>query len=155
LKRASGWIAFGQTIEDTLSPLPHYSARTRRLISLGVDTDYFQPDAEARRHTRHHLGWNDSAPLVVGYLGRFVSEKGPDLLTQVLDRLQVPWRAMFIGGGPLEGSLRHWGAKYGDRVRVITGITHAQVPDYLNAMDILCAPSQTTPKWREQMGRML
>jgi len=29
------------------------------------------------------------------------------------------------------------------------------VPSYLNAMDLLCAPSQTTPRWREQFGRML
>ena len=29
------------------------------------------------------------------------------------------------------------------------------MPAYLNAMDLLCAPSQTTGKWREQFGRML
>jgi glycosyltransferase involved in cell wall biosynthesis len=29
------------------------------------------------------------------------------------------------------------------------------VPRVLNAMDVLCAPSQTTPKWKEQFGRML
>jgi glycosyltransferase involved in cell wall biosynthesis len=29
------------------------------------------------------------------------------------------------------------------------------MPKYVNAMDILCAPSQTTPRWREQLGRML
>ena len=26
---------------------------------------------------------------------------------------------------------------------------------WLNAMTVLCAPSQTTPAWREQFGRML
>ena len=36
-----------------------------------------------------------------------------------------------------------------------TGVKHDQVPAYLNAMDVLCAPSQTTPSWREQLGRML
>lgn len=40
-------------------------------------------------------------------------------------------------------------------MRIVTGITHTQVPDYLNAMDILAAPSQTTPRWKEQLGRML
>jgi glycosyltransferase involved in cell wall biosynthesis len=34
-------------------------------------------------------------------------------------------------------------------------VRHAEVPRYLNAMDVLCAPSQTTPRWREQFGRML
>jgi glycosyltransferase involved in cell wall biosynthesis len=37
----------------------------------------------------------------------------------------------------------------------VTGVAHARVPAYLNAMDILCAPSQTTTHWREQLGRML
>jgi glycosyltransferase involved in cell wall biosynthesis len=34
-------------------------------------------------------------------------------------------------------------------------VAHDEVPAYLNAMDVLCAPSQTTPRWREQFGRML
>ncbi len=34
-------------------------------------------------------------------------------------------------------------------------MVHDQVPAYLNAMDIMCAPSQTTPSWKEQFGRML
>jgi glycosyltransferase involved in cell wall biosynthesis len=40
-------------------------------------------------------------------------------------------------------------------VRLITTVQHDEVPGYLNAMDVLCAPSQTTPRWREQFGRML
>jgi glycosyltransferase involved in cell wall biosynthesis len=38
---------------------------------------------------------------------------------------------------------------------VVTGVPHAGVPAYLNAMDLLAAPSQTIPTWREQFGRML
>ena len=37
----------------------------------------------------------------------------------------------------------------------MTGVAHDDVPEYLNAMDLLCAPSQTTARWREQFGRML
>ena len=62
---------------------------------------------------------------------------------------------MFVGMGPLEAELRQWAAGFGDRVRIVTGVTHDRVPAYLNAMDVLCAPSQTTPRWREQFGRML
>ena len=32
---------------------------------------------------------------------------------------------------------------------------HDEVPAHLNAMDVLAAPSQTTPRWVEQLGRML
>jgi glycosyltransferase involved in cell wall biosynthesis len=84
-----------------------------------------------------------------------VPEKGLRLLTRVLDRLPVPWRALLVGGGPLDAELRAWAARHAGRARVVTGVAHDQVPAYLNAMDLLCAPSQTTPRWREQFGRML
>ena len=29
------------------------------------------------------------------------------------------------------------------------------MPDYLNAMDMMCAPSETAPNWREVFGRMI
>jgi glycosyltransferase involved in cell wall biosynthesis len=92
---------------------------------------------------------------VAGYLGRFVPEKGLDLLMEVLDRIQSPWRALFVGAGPMEQRLREWGSRYGGRVKVLASVPHSEAPDYLNAMDVLCAPSQTTVRWREQFGRML
>jgi glycosyltransferase involved in cell wall biosynthesis len=69
--------------------------------------------------------------------------------------LQTPWRALFVGSGPLDSRLRAWGRRHGERVHVQGGISHDEVPAYLNAMDVLCAPSQTTVRWREQFGRML
>jgi glycosyltransferase involved in cell wall biosynthesis len=40
-------------------------------------------------------------------------------------------------------------------VHVQTGIDHTHVPDWLNAMSVLAAPSRTTTRWREQFGRMI
>jgi phosphatidyl-myo-inositol dimannoside synthase len=94
-------------------------------------------------------------PPVVGYMGRLVEEKGVGLLMRVLDRVATPWRALFMGGGPMEGSLRQWAAHYGDRVRIVNNVPHDEVPAHLNAMDLLCAPSQTKDNWREQFGRMV
>jgi glycosyltransferase involved in cell wall biosynthesis len=156
LARASGWTAFGQTVADNLEHRAGYRDKPMRTIPLGVDLDVFRPDPQARRRILGDLGWSEPGPPVVGYLGRFVPEKGLDLLTRVLDRLPAPsWRALLVGGGPLEGRLRAWADRYPDRVRLITGVPHDAVPPYLNAMDLLAAPSQTTPRWREQLGRML
>ena len=55
----------------------------------------------------------------------------------------------------MEQRVREWASRYDGRVQVVTGAPHAEAADYLNAMDVLCAPSQTTVKWREQFGRML
>jgi glycosyltransferase involved in cell wall biosynthesis len=153
LGRCAGWMACGRSVLDALLPRG-YDARPHRVLPLGVDVERFRPDPEAGRAVRRTLGWDGEGPPVVGYLGRFVPEKGIDQLTRVLDRLPCPWRALFVGGGPLEPTLRAWAARHGDRVRLCTDVTHDRVPAYLNAMDALAAPSQTTPRWREQFGRM-
>lgn len=156
MSRAAGWIAFGRTIEDALRDRPGYARRPHRVLAPGVDTDLFRPDPATGARVRASLGWDDDdGPPVVGYLGRFVPEKGLGTLMRALDGCAEPWRALFVGGGAMEAELRAWAAGHGDRVRVVTGVAHALVPDYLNAMHLLCAPSRTTPAWREQLGRML
>ena len=155
MRRADGWIAFGRTVEEALRDRAGYAGLPRRVIPLGVDTERFRPDPEAGARARRALGWSAEGPPVVGFLGRFVPAKGLPLLMEALDRTEAPWRALLVGGGPLEGELRAWAARHGDRVRVVTGVGHDAVPPYLAAMDLLCAPSLTTPRWREQLGRML
>ncbi len=155
MSRAAGWIAFGRTVEDALRDRPGYTGRPHRVIAPGVDTDLFRPDAAAGARVRASLGWMDDGPPVVGYLGRFVPEKGLETLMRALDACAQPWRALFVGGGRMEADLRAWSARHSDRVRIMTGVGHERVPEHLNAMDLLCAPSRTTPAWREQLGRML
>jgi glycosyltransferase involved in cell wall biosynthesis len=132
-----------------------YRERPMRLIPLGVDLQAFRPDPAAGRAVRQRLGWDDPGPPVIGYLGRFTHAKGVTLLTSALDSLRSPWRAIFVGAGPMEAQLRSWASRHGDRARLCTDVHHADVPAYLNAMDLLAAPSQTTRTWREQFGRML
>jgi glycosyltransferase involved in cell wall biosynthesis len=92
---------------------------------------------------------------VVGFLGRFVPEKGIPLLLEALRKATAPWRALFVGGGPLQNDLERFALEYPGRVHVANGVAHDEVPAWLSAMTLLCAPSQTTPGWREQFGRML
>jgi glycosyltransferase involved in cell wall biosynthesis len=153
LERADGMIAFGRTTRDVLVTRQPSPARVR-VIPPGVDTRTFAVDSAARTQVRQSLGWRDEGP-VVGFLGRFVPEKGITSLTQVLDGLSCEWHALFVGSGPLESELRTWAGRYHGRVAIVTDVRHHDVPRWLNAMDVLCAPSLTTPRWREQFGRML
>ena len=153
LARANGLIAFGRTVFDVATARGFPRGRVR-IIPPGVDTSRFAPDPEARVAVRASLGWQDEVP-VVGFLGRFVAEKGVRLLAEALDRVAVPWRALFVGSGPLEPDLRAWAHRHGARVAINTEVRHDEVPRWLNAMDVLAAPSQSTPAWREQFGRML
>ena len=153
LERADGMIAFGRTTRDVLVTRQPAPARVR-IIPPGVDTGKFAADCAARAQVRQSLGWTDDV-AVVGFLGRFVPEKGLTSLTHVLDGLSCAWRALFVGSGPLESELRSWAGRYRGRVAIVTTARHDDVPRWLNAMDVLCAPSLTTPRWREQFGRML
>ena len=153
MDRADGLVAFGRTVFDVLVGRGFARNRTR-VIPPGVDTRRFFRDAAARDNVRAELGWQDDTP-VVGFLGRFVPEKGVELLTEVLDSIDAPWRALFIGSGKLERRLRGWAQRHPGRVAINTTVSHDDVPRWLNGMDLLCAPSQTTTRWREQFGRML
>jgi phosphatidyl-myo-inositol dimannoside synthase len=155
MSRASGWICSGQLVAENLRARPGYTQLPMAQIPLGTDTANFRPDPARGRTIRERLGWAPGGPPVVGYLGRFVAEKGLSLLQQALDEVRSPWRALFVGAGPLEASLRKWSERHGDRVRICNDVVHDQVPAYLNAMDMMCAPSQTMPNWKEQFGRML
>ena len=154
MRRADAWIAFGDRVKAALETRPEYAARPSRVISPGVDTAAFRPDPAAMAATRRELGWSESAP-VAGFLGRFEPQKGLETLCQALEGITGPWHALFVGGGSLEPMLRAFERRHQSRVRVVTGVEHHAVPRWLNAMSLLCAPSRTTPAWREQFGRML
>lgn len=155
VRRARGWIAGGELIASTLLARPGYAARPHVVLPMGVDPEAFRPDPARRAATRASLGWSDEGPPVVGYTGRFVAEKGVGVLAEALDRVRSPWRALFIGKGPLERELGAFAARHADRVRIVPAVKHDEVPAFIAAMDVLAAPSLTTPAWREQFGRMI
>lgn len=154
MRRADGWIAFGESVKKALETRPGYGDRPCRVIPPGVDVTTFTPDPEAGSRIRRTLGWSDRAPIV-GYIGRFVPQKGLRVLCAALERVAKPWHALFVGGGPLEDELREFERRHRSSVHVVTGVGHDRVPEWLNAMTLVCLPSQTTPRWREQFGRVL
>src|SRR5438876_2505127 len=142
--RASGWICSGTLVAQVLGAREIYRQRPMRLIPLGVDLDAFQPDRASAAEIFRKLNWDPGGPPIIGYLGRFTEAKGLPLLMSSLSDLNTPWRALLVGAGPLESQLRDWSAAFNDRVRICTDVRHREVPAYLNAMDVLVAPSQTT-----------
>ncbi len=154
MNRASAWICSGQTVYDALRDRSGY-AKPMRLIPLGVDPKHFYPSPESGKRIRQILNWDDTDVPIIGYLGRLVPEKGLTLLMNVLERLEVPWRVLFVGTGEMERELQNWSKLHPNQVRICTDVRHNEVAQYLNAMDVLVAPSQTKKNWREQFGRML
>lgn len=118
-----------------------------------VDVEHFRPDAWLRSTTRAGLGLGENDP-VVGYAGRFETEKGVFTLARALEDAmaqQPRLRALWVGCGKGERELReriaaspfaarhHW-RPWLDDVR----------PAYA-AMDVLALPSEGS----ETFGRVL
>lgn len=155
LERADAWIAFGHTTHQVQRDRDaRYRQKPSTVIGLGVDPRVFRPHPTLRGEARARLGWSDDIP-VVGFAGRFVKPKGIDTMIAALERIAHPWRALFVGAGPERTRIEALARRAPEHVRIVADAKHEDMPAWMNAMDVLCAPSRTTPEWREQFGRML
>jgi L-malate glycosyltransferase len=119
---------------------------------LGPDPEVFlKRDASA---LRSELGLEG---VVIGFIGRFVEEKGVLDLIDVASKLPDHFSLLMIGGGKLEEEMRRRAAEHGiaERLRIVRSVPHADIPKYINAMDVLVLPSYTVPHWKEQFGQVL
>ena len=116
---------------------------------VGVDPDVFKPlETEAPA---------TAEPLRVGYAGRFVEEKGIDVLLNALRDLGGGWRADLVGSGPDQPRLAELARRLqiADRVRFLAWLPSAQIADYYRSLDVLVLPSRSRSNWKEQFGRVL
>ena len=155
IDRAQGWIAGGKLVFES-RVRRGYPEEKGRIMTLAVDLNAFKPLAPERKQTvARELGLR--APIIA-YVGRLTRAKGIDLMMRAMDAVgsSIRWSLLVMGAGPMEADLRNWAVARGwsDRVRVRL-VAHRDVPAYLGAADVLLAPSQTGPRWREQFGRMV
>lgn len=155
LERADAWVAGAHLVYEN-SVVRGYPAERGTVLTLAVDTSAFVPLPEGeRRSVRDELGLR--AP-VLGYIGRLTPEKGIDVMLRAIEMLESSreWSLLVLGSGPSEASILEWARshQWSDRV-VVRLAPHADVPRYLATMDLLLAPSLTTPRWKEQFGRMV
>ncbi|MBI3763745.1 MAG: glycosyltransferase family 4 protein [Chloroflexi bacterium] len=114
---------------------------------FGVDPDIFAPRPSP----------GPEREFTVGYAGRFVEEKGIDLLLRAVVELEAPARLSLLGAGPARANLEKLARELnlGERVRFDDWIPSAQLPAYLLQLDTLVVPSRSRPNWKEQFGRVL
>ena len=119
---------------------------------LGVDTTHFAPRKNAA--LRAEFNWR---AVVIGYAGRLVAEKGLRVLMRALEQVRGDFQLVLLGRGPLAAEISAWGAGLpsGQRVHIQATVPHADVPQWMNAMDLLVLPSLTTNFWIEQFGHVL
>ena len=128
-------------------------------IPLGFDPALFCiQDATKRSATRERIGLKHRT---VAYFGRQTPEKGVHLLVEALAGLKhLEWQFLIdhfsAYGGDYIDQLRGLIESSGISDRVVYfDAPHHEMPDYMNASDIVVLPSVSTPKWKEQYGRVI
>jgi len=128
-----------------------------RVVPNAVDADLFQPlSPAARSEMRRELGWKDDQ-FIAGYIGRLVEEKGLADFVESLAHTPPFVRGVLVGDGPFEAPLRAQIARKGleSRVSLLPARSAKELAPLMGALDVLVLPSRTTPRWKEQFGRVL
>ena len=141
-----------------------YQKTLKVMPQLGVDETLFYPTSKDVDLSRR-FGIKPT-DFVVGYVGRFVEEKGLSTLAEALAGLkQLPWKWLLVGQGKLRSQIAEKSIEWdiSDRIIWVESVSHEEVPAYINLMDCLVLPSQTSYKfktlttvgWKEQFGHVL
>jgi glycosyltransferase involved in cell wall biosynthesis len=135
-----------------------FSGRVTR-IPLGFDPELFHPQSNSEiAATRRRLGLRSNT---IAYFGRLTPEKGVELLLEALGMLKEhDWQLLIDQFSTyrteytsrLERQIETLGLA--DRV-VYFDASHREMPNYMNASDVVVLPSISTPKWKEQYGRVI
>ena len=126
------------------------------ILPQGVDAELFCKMESTKLKSKLCLD-----TFTIGYLGRFVIEKGIMDLLQAVKLIGNDIKLLLVGSGNIKYKIKYKieeeGRRLGilEQIRIIDTIPSSQVPDYLNCMDCLVLPSHTTKKWKEQFGRVL
>lgn len=124
------------------------------VLPFFVSLERFQPmSKEKKQDVLHSLELKEK--ITVGFMGRFVEEKGIALFMKVVEETLKKQKCniIVIGSGALETKLKKWLEPI-PNTKVLS-LKHHEVPQILPAVDILLCPSQTRKHWKEQFGRMI
>lgn len=117
------------------------------VVPNSVDCNLFRP-AQPRQN---------SDSFRVGYVGRLVPEKGIQDLVLAVSHLGGNVKLIVAGEGAMRPELESLAAKLGctNETRFIGNLPYLSLPALMQSLDVLVLPSHTTPRWKEQFGRVL
>ena len=125
----------------------------------GIDPEIFYPHTPAKRQScRRELGILPEE-FAIGFVGRFVEEKGLLDLVEATGKLRSSSRRtpvlVLTGAGRLEEAVRLRCEQLGSRLIVLPARKYHEIAGTMNVLDVLVLPSQSTRFWKEQFGHVL
>ena len=93
--------------------------------------------------------------LSIGFVGRLIPEKGLDLLFRAVVKLVGRWTITVVGTGPAQEELEGLAERLGIAGRVTWrgALPRGAVDEVWPRLDVVVAPSRTTPRWIEASPR--
>jgi glycosyltransferase involved in cell wall biosynthesis len=148
LRRARAAIAGSRGVYDVWRA-KGFAGPMRVIPQFGVDPEIFSPAPGAQ-------AGGAAGPLVVGYAGRLVEEKGVDLLLHAAAQAPVA-EVRLAGAGPALPRLQRQASelRLSERLSVQPLLPSGDMPGFYRQLDCLVLASRTRPNWKEQFGRVL
>jgi len=113
------------------------------ILHNAVDLDIFHFDESGRKTIRTEFDIDEST-LLVGHVGRFMTQKNHAFLLPVFAELlkkQPDSKLLLVGKGDLEQQLRDQISTLGIEQKVIFAGVRSDIPQILSAMDVFVFPS--------------
>jgi len=122
-----------------------YRGKLSVVPQFGVDTDLFAPAPKP------------PGPFTVGFLNRLTPAKAPLLMLEAMERLPDCVHLEIVGDGPLHAEVARDVERRGlsARVRLRSRVPSSEMPQLMSTLEVVVLPSLTTPRWKEQFGRVL
>ncbi|BAZ39216.1 group 1 glycosyl transferase [Calothrix sp. NIES-4101] len=140
-----------------------YQGTIKVMPQLGIDENLFAPKLQPELAEKLGIKLGE---FIVGFVGRFVPEKGIMTLIDALSSIKnKDWKCLLLGRGELKEELLKKAIAHNiqDRIIIVESVAHHEVAQYINLMSTLVLPSETTYKfktltsvgWKEQFGHVI
>lgn len=139
---ATHYLACSDLAAKWLYGKRQYGSGDFAIINNGIEIEKFIYNAEIRSKIRAELGVGDQ--LVLGNVGRFSYQKNHDFLIDIFKSVhekETNSVLLLVGDGELRGQIEQKIAAYGLQDSVILTGVRSDIPDLLQAMDVLVMPS--------------
>ena len=153
LSRTDHAIAGDQEADQLLQKAGYPAKKISVIPQYGVDPKLFRKKDASKLKKKLGLG-----AFTIGYVGRLVPEKGIHTLLEAFSQLDKPRsKLLLVGNGPLRQELAEKAKDLGigGDTLFVPAMGQDKLPGYLSCLDVLVLPSLTTPKWKEQFGRVI
>jgi glycosyltransferase involved in cell wall biosynthesis len=104
-------------------------------VPNGVDEMFFRPFDDSIKK-------QFEGKIVIGFVGSLKPWHGIDILCEAFRKIadEPEFHLLVVGDGPMRKTLQQLDKEFPRRVTCTGGITHEQIPKYIDAMDIAVAP---------------